>query len=247
MTDTQKRIRIYFSHSGIRVMAAVAALGLWFAVRRGDAVTLALLALGWAIYVVEEYLIHRFIFHARAPRRQVLFNAMYRLHYGHHDQATNKHLLFTPLWFALPLTITSGAATTIVLGLDDALIAICGGGVSAFLLFEWLHLTSHFKTSSKGRLGRYITRRHSKHHYIDYAKWFTVSPGGQLVDKVFGSDPAEYSVVAEVHTCGLASNDPRLVKSRIRFALDTSLANSHAAPAAVRVPAAGFADCRRGL
>ena len=78
----------------------------------------------------------------------------------------------------------------------------------------------------KGRLGRYITRRHAKHHNIDYSHWYTVSPGGQLVDSALGSDPAQYGVVPNVLTCGLDPNDPRLVKSRIRFGLDSSLTNT---------------------
>ena len=99
-----------------------------------------------------------------------------------------------------------------------------------YLFFEWLHLTSHFRME-KGRLGRYITRRHAKHHNIDYRHWFTVSPGGQLVDSALGSDPAQYGVVPNVLTCGLDRDDPRLVKSRIRYGLDSSLTNSAAAPA----------------
>jgi hypothetical protein len=234
MTDMQKRLRIYVTHSMIPIMAAVAAIGLWFAIRRGDAVAVGLLAIGWSIYVVEEYFVHRFIFHARPPRQQFLFDALYRLHYGHHDQSANKHLIFTPLWFALPLTMSSFAAMSTFLRFDDVVITVCGGGVSGFLMFEWLHLTSHFKSSSKGRFGRYLTRRHSKHHHVDYAKWFTVSPGGQLVDRALGSDPDHYIVVPNVRTCGLAVDDPRLVRSRFRFALDRSLANEPASVASVR-------------
>jgi hypothetical protein len=227
MTDTHTKLRIYFSDRTIPVMAVVAAIGLWLALSRGDAPALGLLGFGWGIYVVEEYLVHRFIFHAPPPQRQFLFDALYRLHYGHHDQVLNKHLLFTPLWFSLPLAAIDCAMIAIFLPMKDALIAVWGGGVSAYLLFEWLHLTSHFKAASKGRLGRYITRRHSKHHYIDYSHWFTVSPGGQLVDRAFGSDPRDHGVVPGVRTCGLAENDPRLVKSRIRFGSDSSLANQH--------------------
>jgi hypothetical protein len=206
-------------------MAAVAAAGLWLAIRRGDPVTLGLLAFGWGIYVVQEYVVHRFIFHAPAPRRQFLFDILYRLHYGHHDQVTNRDLLFTPLWFTIPLTCLDVAMVSILLPWKDALIAVCGGGVCAYLLFEWLHLTVHFRSSSKGRISRYITRRHSKHHFIDYAYWYTVSPGGQLVDRACGSDPARFAVVPDVRTCGLPKYDSRLVKSRIRFGTDNSLAN----------------------
>ena len=137
--------------------------------------------MGWGLYLLEEHLIHRFVFHAPAPRNQFLFDLLYRLHYGHHDQQRSRHLLFTPLWFALPIALVTVAALTLVLPVKSALIAVLGGSVPGYLVFEWLHLTSHFRMD-KGRLGRYVTRRHAKHHNIDYHHWYTVSPGGQLVD-----------------------------------------------------------------
>ena len=233
MNDFQKLLRIYASDAAVRVMAVIAAGGVTLAIQQRDLAALGLFALGWGLYLLEEHLIHRFIFHAPAPKRQFLFDLLYRLHYGHHDQQRSRHLLFTPLWFALPLAVLDCAVMAIVLPGEDAVIAVCGGGVCAYLYFEWLHLTSHFKASSKGRLGRYITRRHARHHHIDYSSWYTVSPGGQLVDRALGSDPQHYSVVPRVRTCGLATDDPRLVKSRIRFGSDTSLANRTGAPAVV--------------
>ena len=225
LTDMQKKLRIYVSDPTILVMAAVAGAAIAFAIRRGEAIAIALIALGWSVYVVEEYLVHRFVFHAPPPKNPLLFDLLYRLHYGHHDQVSNKNLLFTPLWFSLPLAAIDTVAMSLLLPVRDALIAVGGGGVGAYLVFEWLHLTSHFRASSKGKLGRYITRRHSKHHYIDYDNWFTVSPGGQLVDKAFGSDPEHYGVVSQVRTCGLAADDPRFLRSRLRYGSDTSLAN----------------------
>ena len=230
MSDLQKLLRIYTDDSGIRVMALVGLSGITLALMQRELYTVGLFALGWGLYLLEEHLIHRFIFHAPAPRNQFLFDALYRLHYGHHDQARNRDLLFTPLWFALPMALTTAGALAIVLPVKDAAIAVLGGGVSGYLVFEWLHLISHFRTP-KGRLGRSITRRHAKHHNIDYSHWSTVSPGGQIVDAALGSDPANYHVVPNVLTCGLDPDDPRLAKSRIRFGLDESLLNKPAAPA----------------
>jgi hypothetical protein len=235
MVDAQKKkLRIYVADVTVQVMAPLAAIGLWFAIRRGDLVAPGLFALGWGIYVVEEYLVHRFIFHAPAPRRQFLFDALYRLHYGHHDQIANRQLLFTPLWFALALTSLNFAVVSILLPVKDTVIGVCGGGVCAYLLFEWMHLTAHFNASSKGRLGRYVTRRHSKHHFVDYGYWYTVSQGGQLVDRVCGSDPPRRKAVPNVRTCGLPEDDPRFLRSRVRFGLDKSLANN---PGSIRVEA----------
>jgi hypothetical protein len=239
MTDTRRKLQIYLADPAIPVMATFATAGLSLAVLRREPLVLGLIALGWSLYVVQEHLVHRFIFHAPAPRNQTLFDALYRLHYGHHDQVTNKHLLFTPLWFSLPLMIVNVAAFAIVFPLTDAAIAVLAGGVVAYLWFEWLHLTSHFRMSSKGRLGRYITRRHSKHHHVDYANWYTVSPGGQIVDRALSADPAEYHVVSNVRTCGLDPNDPRLIKSRDRFGSDATLANKPVTVAALHLERAG--------
>jgi hypothetical protein len=231
--------RIYAADPGVRVMAAVAAAGLTLTVVRSDRPIVWLFLLGWALYLLEEHLIHRFVFHAPAPRHQFLFDLLYRLHYGHHDQVRSRHLLFTPLWFALPITALTIAALTVVLPFVDTLIAILGGSVCAYLLFEWLHLTSHVRMP-KGRVTRNITRRHAKHHYIDHHNWYTVSPGGQLVDKALGSDPStsraqlvspSRTTVVNVHTCGLDPQDPRLVRSRARFGVDTSLIETTPVPA----------------
>jgi hypothetical protein len=235
MTDTRKKLLIYFADPAIPVMATLAVIGLSLAVLRRGPIVPALIALGWSLYVVQEHLIHRFIFHAPAPRNQKLFDLLYRLHYGHHDQVRNKRLLFTPLWFSLPMTAMNIAVVSIVFPLYEAMIAVLAGGVLAYLVFEWLHLTSHFRTSSNGRLGKYITRRHGKHHHVDYANWYTVSPGGQLVDRALRADPAEFHVVSNVRTCGLDPDDPRLIASRIRFGSDATLANKPLTIASLRL------------
>ena len=228
MNDIQKLLRIYTADWGICVMAAFAVVGLFLAFQQRDLAALGLFAMGWGLYLLEEHLIHRFIFHAPAPKNQFLFDLLYRLHYGHHDQQRSRHLLFTPVWFALPIALVTAALLALVLPLRSALVAVLGGSVGGYLVFEWLHLTSHFRME-KGRLNRYITRRHAKHHNIDYRYWYTVSPGGQLVDSALGSDPAEYGVVPNVLTCGLDRDDPRFVKSRLKFGLDSSLLNNTAA------------------
>jgi hypothetical protein len=230
MNDFQKLLRVYTDDAGIRVMALIGAGGVAVALRQRDLAALGLFALGWALYLLEEHLIHRFVFHAPPPKGQFLFDLLYRLHYGHHDQQRSRDLLFTPLWFALPIALVNAGALALVLPIKSAIIAVLGGSITGYLVFEWLHLTSHFRME-KGRLGRYITRRHAKHHNIDYRYWYTVSPGGQLVDSALGSDPAQYAVVPNVLTCGLDRDDPRLVKSRVRFGLDASLTNSASASA----------------
>ena len=159
MTEFLKKPRFYGADTAIGVMSVLGAVGLLLVVRRHDASVVPLVALGWTLYLVQEHLVHRFVFHALAPRTQYLFDALYRLHYGHHDQIQRKNLLFTPWWFAFPLAVLNVAGFWLALPLRDALVAVLGGGVPAYLLFEWLHLTSHIRPASRGRLGRYIAER----------------------------------------------------------------------------------------
>jgi len=232
MTDQHKLLRLYIDDSGVRVMAALTLVGLLLAVQQPALSTLAAFGAGWALYLVEEHLIHRFIFHMPAPKSQRLFDLVYRLHYGHHDQDRNRHLLFTPLWFSLPASAVTIAAVWLLIPLTQALILVLAGSGSAYLFFEWMHLISHARVT-KGRLGRHVTRRHAKHHYIDYSQWFNLSPGGEVVDAALGADRAVPDTVSHVRTCGLDPDDPRLVRSRARFGLDASLANIAAIKTAV--------------
>ena len=115
MSDTQKLLRIYIDDTGIRVMGLVGAAGVTLTLMQRDLAALGLFAMGWCLYLLEEHLIHRFVFHAPAPKNQFLFDLLYRLHYGHHDQQRSRDLLFTPLWFALPIALVTVGALLIFL------------------------------------------------------------------------------------------------------------------------------------
>jgi hypothetical protein len=223
------RIRTYLSDAGVSTHWLLAAAAGWVGWTFFDAWMALAFVCGWGSYVLEEHLTHRFIFHAPAPQSQFWFNALYRLHYGHHDQIHSRSLLFTPLWFSLPLGLLNLLLVSRWVPLPYAVVYVYGGGVCAYLLFEWLHLQSHYKSSDCGRLVLGVKRRHARHHYIDHKNWFTVSFGGALVDRALGKDPAVKAKVENVHTCGLAPNDPRLLAARGVFGSRSALAELSAA------------------
>lgn len=226
MSKTKMMLSFYLSDPAVLVHILLAVGATWLAISVGDWGMLAAFVFGWMSYVVQEHLVHRYIFHAPAPRKQVWFNMLYRLHYGHHDQIHNVHLLFTPLWFSAILGLVNVAVISQVIPLSYTIVFVYGGGVCSYLLFEWLHLLSHFNTQDRGSIALWITRRHAQHHFIDYNNWFTVSPGGNLVDSLLGADPAERSRVEHARTCGLDPNDPRLVAARAHFRADRTLATA---------------------
>lgn len=220
---TKKLVATYFQDIGVVIHVLIMTAAICVGVVYHDSWMVLAFVGGWISYVVQEHLVHRFVFHAPAPKSQFWFNALYRLHYGHHDQIHNVHLLFTPLWFSLALGLANIAVMALILPLPHAIVFVYGGGVASYLVFEWMHLLSHFNAPERGRVALYVTRRHARHHYIDHHNWYTVSPGGQWVDKALGSSPEHPEKVSNVRTCGLAPDDPRFVAARAHFGRDSTL------------------------
>lgn len=224
-----KRLGIMVTHPSLIVMglccvAAFAALivaGPWWA--------WLLVPFGIGAQMLNEYNLHRYVFHLKPPKRQWAFDLLYQAHYGHHDFPTNQPLFFVPIWIALPMLagnflVVWGIAA--LLGADEAvwiaLAIVPAGGVLMFMVYEWFHMTAHL-TVPKTRVEQHVTRLHNQHHFRDFSKWFHVSPGGEIIDRVMGTDIDRETLKSQqriefMRTLGLAPDDARLVAARQRFA-----------------------------
>lgn len=223
------RLRIMTGHPSVVLMAlacflGVVAMGLgapWWA--------WLFVPLGVGAQMLNEYNLHRYVFHLSPPRQQWAFDLLYRAHYGHHDFPTNTRLFFVPVWVALPMLVGNflllwGALA--VFGVPGAIwvaVAVVPvGGVAMFLCYEWFHMTAHLSVP-KGPVARHVTKLHNQHHFRDFSKWFHVSPGGDVIDRAMGTaiDPDTLKSrqrSAFIRTLGLAPDDPRLVAARHKFA-----------------------------
>lgn len=203
-----------------------------------------LVPLGVAAQMLNEYNLHRHIFHLPPPRRQWAFDLLYRAHYGHHDFPTNHGLFFVPVWVALPMLAVNFALLWGVLHLLGVASApwiataiVPAGGVLTFLGYEWFHMTAHL-TVPKTAVERHVTRLHNQHHFRDFSKWFHVSPGGQIIDRVMGTDIDREALKSQqriefIRTLGMAPDDPRLVAARDRFASRYGLTREEITRAAI--------------
>ena len=224
-----QRLGIMFRHPSVVLMALVCGLALGALAMRAPGWIWLLVPLGVLAQLLNEYNLHRYVFHLSPPKRQWAFNLLYRAHYGHHDFPTNHGLFFVPIWVALPMLVGNFVLLWTVLawlGLAEAFwIAVAvvpAGGVMTFLGYEWFHMTAHLDVS-KTVLERHVTRLHNQHHFRDFSKWFHVSPGGQIIDRMMGTDIDREALKAQqriefIRTLGMAPDDPRLVAARERFA-----------------------------
>ncbi len=216
-------------HPSVALMVVACAVAFAVLALVGPGWVWALVPMGIAAQMLNEYNLHRFIFHLPPPRQQWAFNLLYRAHYGHHDFPTNRGLFFVPVWVALPMLAFNFFALWGVLtlfGVVDAfriaMAVVPAGGVLTFLGYEWFHMTAHL-TLPKTAVERHVTRLHNQHHFRDFSKWFHVSPGGQIVDRIMGTDIDRENLKAQqriefIRTLGMAPDDPRLVAARKQFA-----------------------------
>jgi hypothetical protein len=223
-----QRLKIMTSHLAILLMAGAFAVALVAMVVVAPLWIWALVPLGIGAQFSNEYNLHRFVFHLAPPRRQWAFDLLYRAHYGHHDFPTNTGLFFVPIWVALPMLAGNFAVVwgiAALLGAPDALwiaVAIVPvGGVAMFMIYEWFHMTAHLNIP-KSRAAAHVTRLHNQHHFRDFSKWFHVSPGGQIIDRLMGTDIDRDALKSRqridfIRTLGMRPDDPRLIAARTQF------------------------------
>jgi hypothetical protein len=237
------RIKIMFSHAGVSLMALACLVAIVAMIWGAPVWAWALVPLGVAAQMLNEYNLHRHVFHLDPPRRQWAFDLLYRAHYGHHDFPTNHGLFFVPLWVALPMLVGNFCLVwgiMALLGVDAAIWVATAivplGGVLTFLGYEWFHMTAHL-TLPKTAVERHVTRLHNQHHFRDFNKWFHVSPGGMIIDRAMGTDIDTEALkkqqrIAFIRTLGMQPDDARLVSARARFAGKYGLSDAEIAQAA---------------
>ncbi|MPQ95035.1 sterol desaturase family protein [Thioclava sp. JE_KL1] len=222
------RMRLMLSHLSIWVMiAVVAAAAYWTA--QGPWWLWAVALLGIPAQMLNEYGLHRYIFHMAPPKRQWAFNWLYRVHYGHHEFPTCWPLLFAPLSVIVPVLVGNTALLWAVLSLigvpyafDIAVAVVPLGGAATFLAYEWFHTTAHV-TVKKTAIERHVSTLHNQHHFRDFSKWFHVTAGGEVIDRLMGTAISRdqlktQSRVEFIRTLGLRPDDPRLIAAREKFA-----------------------------
>ena len=237
------RLKIMFSHISVVLMGIAAGSGIIIMVLHAPWWAWLLVPLGIGAQMLNEYNLHRHVFHLAPPRQQWAFDLLYQAHYGHHDFPTNQRLFFVPPWVALPVLglnfgLVWGIAT--LLGApaasDIAVAIVLVGGVGMFMAYEWFHMTSHLSLP-KTRVEQYVTTLHNQHHFRDFSKWFHVSPGGEIIDRAMNTAIDRDALKAKqriefIRTLGLKPDDARLVAARNRFAAKYGLSADEVARAA---------------
>jgi hypothetical protein len=214
--------RLYFREGSVIFFLLIALVLGIFAASNVHGVGLLYAAGGALLYSFEEYMTHVFVFHQRVPKHRGAYIALYRLHLGHHDRPRRVDLLFTPLWYTLPMFMLNAAAFLLVTRSEGKAAALLFGLVCGYLAFEWFHLVVH-SPHRPGPILSYVRKQHHGHHYWNEKRWYSISPTALVFDVAFRTAGEMHLAPrsADPERSGVGHDDPRLVAARDFYRLKT--------------------------
>lgn len=147
----------------------------------GWPVALGLFALGWLIWSLVEYCLHRFLFHSLVPTEE--HPERYLAHAYHHDFPDDPwRLVMVPLG-SWPLGVIFAVVFRLAFGAEYWLPAYAGAAVG-YVGYDWIHYYTHHARPTGG-LGRWMRMYHLQHHFDHSPTRYGVS--SPLWDFVFGT------------------------------------------------------------
>lgn len=178
--------REFFLFPDITILIGLIALSVSFQVWHGLSwAPVACLALGLLVFMFSEYMTHRFVFHLKPPKSPFLLKMLKRLHYDHHTDPNDLHLLFLPLWYSLPNLAVLAVIFYLIAGDLWLTLAFAAGLKTMLFLYEWKHYVAHRPIKPKSSFGKWVKKMHILHHYKNENFWYGVST--PFVDVLFGT------------------------------------------------------------
>jgi sterol desaturase/sphingolipid hydroxylase (fatty acid hydroxylase superfamily) len=153
--------------------------------RVGTVNAILALALGYVIWTLAEYWIHRAIFHFE-PESALGSRLHWIVHGVHHDHPNDPMRLVMPPSVSVPLTLAFYGLFVLVGGPAWG-IALFSGFLVGYLAYDMLHYHTHHHRP-KSRLGRKLRELHMRHHFQDHHAGYGVS--APYWDHVFGTAPS---------------------------------------------------------
>lgn len=165
----------------VPVIALLTALGVQ---RTGVAAFVALAVVGYVLWTLTEYWLHRLVFHFE-PDHGLGARLHWIIHGVHHDHPSDPLRLVMPPSVSVPLALLVFGAFVLVLGGDRA-PAVAAGFITGYLVYDMTHFALHHHTP-RSRVGRALREAHMRHHFQDDTTAFGVS--APYWDRVFGTAP----------------------------------------------------------
>jgi sterol desaturase/sphingolipid hydroxylase (fatty acid hydroxylase superfamily) len=163
---------------------AIVALAAWELSFVGALALVGLMAVGYALWTLFEYWLHRLVFHFE-PEDGIGARMHWIIHGVHHEHPNDPLRLVMPPAVSIPLAGIVFGALYLVFGKRYA-PGVGGGFFVGYLAYDMLHYYVHHFTP-RTRVGRMLRERHMRHHFQDDTKGFGIS--APYWDEVFRTSP----------------------------------------------------------
>lgn len=146
--------------------------------------TIGLLFVGLLIWMLTEYVLHRFLFHwePQSPWGKQLHFVIHGVHHEHPSDATR--LVFVPQ-LSIPLAFLFYGIFHLLFGPYWMAPLFAGFGIG-YLTYDTMHYVLHHH-QFRNRLLKKLQKHHLSHHFVDPSRAYGVS--SPLFDIVFRTYP----------------------------------------------------------
>jgi sterol desaturase/sphingolipid hydroxylase (fatty acid hydroxylase superfamily) len=178
----------FFMHYTIQTYLVLAAVSGYFAFSYTTALwPLAASALAAVIvYPLAWYLLHRYVLHGQYLYRSPMTARVWkRIHFDHHRDPHDLHVLFGALYTTLPtIALVTAPFGWIIGGLPGLLMAFCAG-LLITCFYEFCHCIQHLNYAPKWPFLQTMKRLHLRHHFHDENSNYGIT--NFIPDRLFGT------------------------------------------------------------
>lgn len=141
----------------------------------------ALVALGWLVWSLTEYGLHRYAFHFEA-RSQAFRRAVFVIHGNHHSNSNDPLRNLMPPIVSIPVGVLVWAGSWWVAGPAGTWFFL--GFMLGYVAYDLVHYACH-QFPMKGRLGRLLKTHHMRHHHRSERGNYAIT--GMIWDRIFST------------------------------------------------------------
>ena len=152
--------------------------------RMGVLEVLGLAVVGYALWTLTEYWLHRIVFHFE-PEKGIGAKLHWLIHGVHHEHPNDPHRLVMPPSASIPLAAVFLVVYRLVFG-APAWLAVSAGFLVGYIVYDTMHWYLHHRIP-RGRVGRRLRELHLRHHFQDDTRGFGIS--APYWDRVFRTAP----------------------------------------------------------
>jgi dihydroceramide fatty acyl 2-hydroxylase len=127
---------------------------------------------GYALWTLFEYWLHRTVFHFE-PEKGIGARLHWMIHGVHHDHPNDPLRLVMPPAASVPLAILVVGVMFLVAGRVHA-PGVAAGFLIGYLIYDEIHYMLHHHTPTT-RFGKRLRELHMRHHFQDDEKGFGIS------------------------------------------------------------------------